>query len=140
MKVSKKERADLKKALTTIRIMAHANDENAETKLLLDNIKNLMTDLCRSLECISDNTENLTREEAIAILRTNPYAKISHELFSKNEFLTGNGCGNVFDENGYLFEDWVSSHANGMRMRTDYLFKNGWYIKKEKVENDNEKN
>lgn len=138
MKVSKKERAELKKALTTIRIMVHANDENGETKLLLNNIKNLMTDLYRSLECISDNAENLTREEAIAILRTNPNVKVSHELFSEDEFLTGNGCGNIFDENGYPFEDWISSHINGMRMRTDYLFENGWYIKKEKDDNGNE--
>ena len=136
MKVTKEEKINIKKAFASIRTMALANDENEETKLLLDNITSLMMELNRLLECISDDTKNLTREEAIAILRTNPTAKVSHVLFSEDEFLIGNGGGTVFDENDYVFEDWTSSNHNGIRMRNDSYFKTGWYLKTKKDDTD----
>lgn len=72
--------------------------------------------------------KELTRDEAVEILRTKPNIKISHTLFEDDEYLYMKN-GQVFDENGYLFEDWHSPAHNGVRMRVGGMWDTGWSIK-----------
>lgn len=72
----------------------------------------------------------MTREEMIEFIKANPGVKVTHELFSADEYLYTAGIGNVYDENGYLFEDWHSPFHNGLRMRTGGSWENGWQIYK----------
>lgn len=73
----------------------------------------------------------MLREAIIEFMREYPNVKISHSLFSPDEFLVMRSDGNVYDENGYLFEDWESDH-NGMRMRTGGSWETDWYVIKSK--------
>ena len=80
----------------------------------------------------------MTRTEMIAYIKANPYHKISHRLFSDDEYIYYGYEGYVYDENGYLFEDWDSatdkwSGHNGIRLRDGEEWQDGWYVK-EKVE------
>jgi hypothetical protein len=35
----------------------------------------------------------------------------------------------VYDENGYVFETWIGTFHNGIRMRTGGLWETGWSVK-----------
>lgn len=74
------------------------------------------------------SNQSMTRDEIIKILRSQPNVKVSHTLFEDDEYLYMKG-GQVYDENGYLFEDWYSPTHNGIRMRAGAAWDTGWYIK-----------
>ena len=82
----------------------------------------------------------MNRTEMIAFIKANPYVKITHCLFDAREYiyLADDGC--VYDENGYLFEDWdfCSAAHNGLRMRKGGLWENGWSLYSESSDNKNE--
>lgn len=71
----------------------------------------------------------MTREEILAYLRGNLYKRVTHRLFDSCEFLYAAEDG-IYDENGYLFEDWDegSFAHNGLRMRTGGPWEDGWEI------------
>lgn len=80
----------------------------------------------------------MTRTEMIAFIKANPYVKITHFLFDSNEYIFSAENGNVYEEHGYLFENWDSptnmwSGANGIRMRVGGKWDDGWRIKHESV-------
>ena len=77
----------------------------------------------------------MTRTEMIEFINDNPYVHITHDLFGTDEYIYADIYGRVWDENGYLFENWDSvtdvwSGNNGIRMRTGGKWEDGWYIKK----------
>lgn len=68
-----------------------------------------------------------SRAWALDVLKNQPNVKITHELFDSDEYIYGaKGC--VYDECGYLFEDWHSSYRNGMRMRVGGSWEDGWSL------------
>jgi hypothetical protein len=71
----------------------------------------------------------------IAYIKANPYHQISHNLFDADEYIYYGYDGYVYDENGYLFEDWDNATKwtghNGIRLRDGKEWENGWYVKKE---------
>ena len=76
----------------------------------------------------------MTRTEMIEFIKQNPYVHITHDLFSADEYIYSDIDGLVWDENGYLFENWDSvtdmwSGNNGIRMRTGGKWEDGWNIK-----------
>ena len=76
----------------------------------------------------------MTRTEMIEFVKENPYVHITHLLFDDSEYIYSADDGNVYEENGYLFENWDSvtdmwSGVNGIRMRTGGGWANGWRIK-----------
>ena len=72
----------------------------------------------------------MTRTEMIAYIKANPYHKISHPLFADDEYIYVGRYGYVYDENGYLFEDWVDpDHWDGIRERDGGKWDDGWYVK-----------
>lgn len=72
----------------------------------------------------------MTRTEMIGYIRENPYIKITHSLFSKDEYIYSKGDGHVYEEHGYLFEDFTSERSNGLRMRSGGLWETGWSLYK----------
>ena len=68
----------------------------------------------------------MTRTEMIGFIRENPFVKVKHKLFMEGECLYSNGDGNVYEEHGYLFEDWKSEQYNRLRMRSGGAWENGW--------------
>ena len=76
----------------------------------------------------------MTRTEMIAYIKANPYHKISHSLFSNDEYIYSGFDGYVYDENGNLFEEWTEPMRwDGIRERCGGAWEDGWYVK-EKVE------
>lgn len=76
----------------------------------------------------------MTRDEMIKFIKENPFVNITHDLFSTKEFIYADNNGLVYDENGYLFEDWDRtinkwSGNNGIRLRSGGSWEDGWYIK-----------
>lgn len=75
----------------------------------------------------------MTRTEMIEFIKKNPNIPITHSLFADDEFIMSTESGNVYDESGYLFEDWYSPDGcngwNGIRMRKGGAWENGWTIK-----------
>ena len=75
----------------------------------------------------------MNRLEMIDFIKSNPYIHISHPLFSHDEYIFSMNDGNVYDEQGYLFEDWYSPNnitgRNGIRERIGGSWETGWYIK-----------
>lgn len=71
--------------------------------------------------------------EMIEYIRSHPLVAISHVLFSDNEYIFQNTDGNVYDENGYLFENWdfCSNQWNGLRCRDFGPWQSGWFVKAE---------
>lgn len=88
----------------------------------------IVTDFEKSLKNLTTNS--MTREQMIEYAKENPGVKISHQLFSDDEFLYTNGFA-FYDENGRLFESWKSSDncATGLRMRNEGSWLNGWFVK-----------
>jgi hypothetical protein len=78
----------------------------------------------------------MTRTEMIGFIRENPYVKITHTLFSKDEYIYSKGDGRVYEEHDYLFEDFISERSNGLRMRTGGLWDNGWSLYEEVKKRD----
>ena len=76
----------------------------------------------------------MTRNEMIEFIKENPYVHITHRLFDDSEYIYSADDGNVYDEHGYLFENWDSvtdmwSGVNGIRMRIGGIWENDWHIK-----------
>lgn len=76
----------------------------------------------------------MTRQEMIVFIIKNPNVHISHPLFADYEFIYSGSDGLVYDENGYVFEDWSSITdvwlgRNGIRLRTGSKWETGWFIK-----------
>lgn len=78
----------------------------------------------------------MKRAEMILFLRDHPNVKITHTSFDSDEYIYSleNGC--IYDENGYLFEDWTNARwsRDGIRSRTGGLWEDGWKIKDEQEE------
>lgn len=75
----------------------------------------------------------MTRSEMIAYINANHYHKISHYLFAYEEYIYAGHDGYVYDENGYIFEDWYDPiRYDGIRDRKGGRWEDGWYVK-EKV-------
>jgi len=70
----------------------------------------------------------MSRDEMIQFMKDNPNVKITHELFSSEEYLIMKDDGNVYDENNYLFEDWETD-KNGIRMRKGGSWESNWFVK-----------
>lgn len=69
----------------------------------------------------------MTRSEVIRLMEKCPYCKVTHRLFSPNEYLYAKENGDVYTEEGYLFEDWGKTHSHdGMRMRVGDEWMDGW--------------
>lgn len=77
--------------------------------------------------------KTMSRDEMIQFIKANPIVKITHTLFDEFEYIYSAQDGNVYDENGYLFEDWYSfgcSRRDGIRERVGGRWETGWSIKK----------
>ena len=73
----------------------------------------------------------MTRDEMIVFIEANPFIPITHSLFDDSEYLYSDNQGNVWDENGNLFEDWYSPDiSEGLRLRNYDEWLDGWEIKK----------
>ena len=75
----------------------------------------------------------MTRTEMIGFVREHPLTKVTHTLFSKDEYIYSKGDGCIYEEHGYLFEDWISERSNGIRMRSGDLWETGWSLYEEGV-------
>ena len=70
----------------------------------------------------------------LEFIKDNPNTPVSHTLFDSHEYIyCDEKDGNVYDENGYLFEDWDSvtnmwSGVNGLRLRQGGRWDNEWFI------------
>ena len=76
----------------------------------------------------------MTRDEMIEFIKENPYVHITHPLFDNSEYIYSDTYGIVYDECGYIFENWDSvtniwSGISGIRMRVGGMWENGWSIK-----------
>ena len=74
----------------------------------------------------------MTRDEMIIFIKEHPNVKITHWLFDEDEYIYSKDDGKVYDENNYLFEDWLSygpGAHNGIRMRYGDNWYDGWYTK-----------
>ena len=71
---------------------------------------------------------NMTRTEMLDFIRNNPNTKITHGLFEPYEFLYMGNDGNVYDENDYLFENFLFGCHNGLQIRCGGDWENGWEV------------
>ena len=78
----------------------------------------------------------MTRKEMIGFIMINPNVKVTHRLFSKDEYIYSNGNGCVYEEHGYPFEDFISKDCNGIRARSGGAWENGWSLYKDAAEMD----
>lgn len=68
-----------------------------------------------------------SKQQMINFIMTHPHVKVKHMNFDSSEYIYSKPNGNVYDEIGYLFEDWESEgpgQHNGIRMRD---WETGWY-------------
>lgn len=70
----------------------------------------------------------MNRTEMIAFIKANPYVKITHDNFSKDEYIYSASDGYVYTEEGYLFETWVGIAHEGIRNRNGGLWEDGWEL------------
>lgn len=70
----------------------------------------------------------MTKSEIIEYIQENHYKRITHYLFAEEEYLYMADDGCVYDEDGYLFEDWFSGAHCGIRVRTGDHWENGWSV------------
>ena len=73
----------------------------------------------------------LTRAEMIELIKRHPHVLFAHRFFSQGEYIYSDETGVVYDENGYLFEDWHSEGPgchDGIRRRTGGPWERGWQI------------
>lgn len=74
-----------------------------------------------------DASNNMTRDEAISFMKENPGAKVTHATFAEYEYLYADESGFIYDENDYLFEDWLAgSYRSGLRARVGSSWEAGW--------------
>lgn len=100
------------------------------------------TDMCEEIICSRQDPmsreqlkellgTDLNRSEMIELIKKHPHLPFAHRLFSHGEYIYSNASGDVYDENGYLFEDWHSEgpgcHA-GIRLRIGGAWEHGWRI------------
>ncbi len=74
---------------------------------------------------------DLSRSEMIELIKNHPHIPFAHRLFSQGEYIYSNAAGDIYDENGYLFEDWHSDgpgRHDGIRRRTVGAWEHGWQI------------
>jgi hypothetical protein len=76
----------------------------------------------------------MTRTEMINFMLEHPYVHITHPLFDSSEYIYSVENGNIYDENGYLFEDWdaftpLNNRYNGIRIRKGNEWQTGWVVK-----------
>lgn len=79
---------------------------------------------------------SMSRFEMILFLHFNQDIKVSHWLFSSDEYILYKDYKGIVDENGYLFEDWYSTGSgmhNGIRMRDSDNWLTGWYVKEDNI-------
>lgn len=72
----------------------------------------------------------LSREAAIDVLKNKPNQKITHRFWDFDEYIYGKN-GKVYDEQGCLFEDWVSEgigRHDGIRARVGGVWEDGWSL------------
>lgn len=70
----------------------------------------------------------MTRDQVIEYMCDNRGVKVKHESFAEDEYIYMKDCdGNIYDENGYLFENRVDNH-NGMRIRQGGVWEKGWSL------------
>lgn len=70
-----------------------------------------------------------SRQYAINDMLTHPLVRYTHRNFSPDEYIYAKPDGNIYTEEGYLFEDWHSEgpgQHNGMRMREGGSWEDGW--------------
>ena len=67
-------------------------------------------------------------DQMIQFMKENLYVKITHPLFSDNEYIFQKEDGKIYDENGNIFEDWQSDISNGLRLRCSKNWKDGWKV------------
>lgn len=67
----------------------------------------------------------------IIFIKENHYVEITHFLFDEDEYIYSDGDGIVWDEHGYLFENWYDRWygANGIRLRHGGQWEDGWRVK-----------
>jgi hypothetical protein len=67
----------------------------------------------------------------ITFINANPYVKITHTLFDSYEYIYSKEDGNVYDENGNLFETFDDTDFMhiGLRLRKGDRWDNDWYVK-----------
>jgi hypothetical protein len=72
----------------------------------------------------------MTKEQAINYMLHQPYHKITHRLFAHDEYIYSKGDGIIYDENGYVFEDFEVARVPrcGMRIRNEDYWWEGWSI------------
>ena len=70
----------------------------------------------------------MNRTEMIETLLNNPGVKIKHESFGSDEYIVADKSKTVYTEEGYIFEDWISDNHNGIRMRNDITWEEGWSV------------
>ena len=70
----------------------------------------------------------MNRETMIEFIKENTYIKITHPLFSNNEYIFQKEDGKIYDENGNIFEDWGSDICNGIRLRCGGLWEDNWHV------------
>lgn len=79
-------------------------------------MKNEVVDLHKLVKMLIENTEDCS-------------IKFRHCSFDDEEWLISKSDGNIYDEQGYLFEDWDTPNMfNGMRMRKGGAWEDGWVI------------
>lgn len=70
----------------------------------------------------------MTREELFLEIKKRNI-KFTHILFDDHEYLERRSDGCIYDENGYLFEDFGCDNCwNGMRIRQGGAWEKGWSI------------
>lgn len=69
----------------------------------------------------------MTKDQAIHYMLHTPYCKVTHRLFAPGEYLYSKGDGIIYDEAGYVFEDFASSR-DGMRIRSDSFWNADWSV------------
>lgn len=76
----------------------------------------------------------MERNFMIELIKENPGIEITHSFFGDDEYIYQKEDGKIYDENGYLFEDWYSEglgQHNGIRIRKGGEWEFGWRLKKE---------
>ena len=74
----------------------------------------------------------MTRDQAIKLMMENPEAKVTHRLFSSDEYLYMID-GICYDEMGYIFDDGTIHH-DGLQMRKGDAWETDWDIYNDAVD------
>lgn len=108
------------------------------TLIVIDSIpvdvRDAEKEVCICNKCALRMIGTMTRNEMINFIKRYHNIPIAHDLFNEDEYIYSDIDGLIWDEHGYLFEDWSSvtdrwSGANGIRMRTGDRWETGWHIK-----------